>query len=49
MRLSPHITVMQNAALKAAKRLLRDFSEVEQLQVSIKGPGDFRHAGRFAC
>ncbi|UYH51299.1 inositol monophosphatase [Candidatus Kirkpatrickella diaphorinae] len=41
MRLSPHITVMQNAAIKAAKRLLRDFSEVEQLQVSIKGPGDF--------
>ncbi|WP_181014196.1 inositol monophosphatase family protein [Acetobacter orientalis] len=33
--------VMQNAAQKAAKRLLRDFNEVEQLQVSIKGPGDF--------
>ncbi|AOX16095.1 inositol monophosphatase family protein [Kozakia baliensis] len=41
MRLSPHMTVMQNAAQKAAKRLLRDFAEVEQLQVSIKGPGDF--------
>ncbi|BAK84501.1 inositol monophosphatase family protein [Komagataeibacter medellinensis] len=41
MRLSPHMTVMQNAAQKAARRLLRDFSEVEQLQVSIKGPGDF--------
>ena len=39
--LSPHLTVMANAALKAAKRLLRDFNEVEQLQVSIKGPGDF--------
>jgi myo-inositol-1(or 4)-monophosphatase len=35
------MTVMQNAASKAAKRLLRDFNEVEQLQVSIKGPGDF--------
>ncbi len=35
------MTVMQNAAQKAAKRLLRDFNEVEQLQVSIKGPGDF--------
>ena len=35
------MTVMQNAAAKAAKRLLRDFNEVEQLQVSIKGPGDF--------
>ncbi len=40
-RLSPVMTVMQNAAQKAAKRLLRDFNEVEQLQVSIKGPGDF--------
>ena len=35
------MTVMQNAAQKAARRLLRDFNEVEQLQVSIKGPGDF--------
>jgi myo-inositol-1(or 4)-monophosphatase len=41
MRLSAHMTVMQNAAQRAAKRLLRDFNEVEQLQVSIKGPGDF--------
>jgi myo-inositol-1(or 4)-monophosphatase len=40
-RLSPHMTVMQNAAQRAAKRLLRDFAEVEQLQVSIKGPSDF--------
>lgn len=41
MRLSPVMMVMQTAAQKAAKRLLRDFNEVEQLQVSIKGPGDF--------
>ena len=41
LRLSPHMTVMQNAAQKAARRLLRDFNEVEQLQVSIKGPSDF--------
>lgn len=41
VHLSPHMVVMQNAAQKAAKRLLRDFAEVEQLQVSIKGPGDF--------
>ena len=40
-RLSPHMTVMQAAAMKAAKRLLRDFNEVENLQVSVKGPGDF--------
>ena len=35
------MTVMQNAAQKASKRLLRDFAEVEQLQVSVKGPSDF--------
>ncbi len=38
---SAHLAVMLNAAQKAAKRLLRDFAEVEQLQVSVKGPGDF--------
>ena len=41
LRLSAHMTIMQNAAQRAAKRLLRDFAEVEQLQVSVKGPGDF--------
>ena len=41
LRLSPTMTIMQNAAQRASKRLLRDFAEVEQLQVSIKGPGDF--------
>ncbi len=40
-RRSPLITVMANAAYKAAKRLVRDFGEVEQLQVSRKGPADF--------
>ena len=35
------MTVMANAAHKAARRLLRDFNEVEQLQVSVKGPSDF--------
>jgi myo-inositol-1(or 4)-monophosphatase len=35
------MTIMANAAQKASKRLLRDFNEVEQLQVSVKGPGDF--------
>jgi myo-inositol-1(or 4)-monophosphatase len=38
---SPVINVMTNAALKAARGLVRDFGEVEQLQVSIKGPGEF--------
>jgi len=32
---------MANAAYKAAKGLCRDFGEVEQLQVSRKGPADF--------
>ena len=34
-------TVMERAARKAARSLVRDFGEVEQLQVSVKGPGDF--------
>ena len=41
MALSPNINVMLRAAEKAGKSLLRDFGEVEQLQVSRKGPGDF--------
>jgi myo-inositol-1(or 4)-monophosphatase len=32
---------MHATVQKAAKRLLRDFNEVENLQVSVKGPGDF--------
>jgi myo-inositol-1(or 4)-monophosphatase len=35
------IHVMTAAALKAARGLVRDFGEVEQLQVSRKGPADF--------
>jgi myo-inositol-1(or 4)-monophosphatase len=35
------INVMSRAADKAARGLKRDFGEVEQLQVSVKGPGDF--------
>ena len=35
------ITIMQRAARKAAPRLRRDYGEVEQLQVSRKGPADF--------
>src|SRR5215831_16517817 len=38
---SPILNVMGNAALKAARGLIRDFGEVEQLQVSVKGPGEF--------
>ena len=35
------ITVMSRAAEKAARSLIRDFYEVENLQISVKGPGDF--------
>ena len=35
------INVMAMAADKAGRRLVRDFGEVEQLQVSRKGPADF--------
>ena len=38
---SPVINVMTGAARKAARKLARDFGEVENLQVSRKGPGDF--------
>jgi len=35
------MNVMIGAVRKAGRGLTRDFGEVEQLQVSIKGPGDF--------
>ncbi len=35
------ITVMERAVRKAAPRLRRDFNEVQNLQVSRKGPADF--------
>ncbi|MBI1216881.1 MAG: inositol monophosphatase [Alphaproteobacteria bacterium] len=40
-RRSAHLNVMVEAAEKAARSLVRDFGEVENLQVSKKGPGDF--------
>ena len=40
-RRSPLINVMVSAAMKASRGLRRDFGEVEQLQVSRKGPADF--------
>ena len=40
-RQSPLINVMERAARRAARGLLRDFGEVEHLQVSRKGPADF--------
>jgi len=38
---SPIMNIMMRASEKAARSLLRDFNEVEHLQVSRKGPGDF--------
>ena len=39
--LSPNLNLMIKAGEKASKKLIRDFGEVENLQVSIKGPTDF--------
>ena len=38
---SPHINIINKACMKASKSLIRDFGEIENLQVSSKGPGDF--------
>ena len=51
---SPILNVMGNAALKAARGLIRDFGEVEHLQVSVKGPANFvtaadRRAEEILC
>ena len=39
--ISPNLNIMIKAAEKASRALIRDFGEVEKLQVSIKGPADF--------
>jgi len=41
MARSALLNIMVSAALKAGKGLVRDFGEVENLQVSRKGPADF--------
>ena len=42
MRLnSPQINLITRACEKASRYLIRDFGEIENLQVSTKGPGDF--------
>ena len=41
MARSALMNVMVNAAMKAGRGLARDFGEVQNLQVSVKGPGDF--------
>tara|TARA_B100002049_G_scaffold31838_1_gene20822 strand:- start:134 stop:886 length:753 start_codon:yes stop_codon:yes gene_type:complete len=39
--ISANLNIMIKASEKASKALIRDFGEVEKLQVSIKGPLDF--------
>ena len=39
--ISANLNIMIKAAEKASKVLIRDFGEVEKLQVSVKGPSDF--------
>ena len=42
MRLnSPQINLITRACMKASRSLIRDFGEIENLQVSAKGPADF--------
>ena len=42
MRLnSPQINLISKACMKASRSLIRDFGEIENLQVSSKAPGDF--------
>ncbi len=38
---SPQMNIIHKACMKASKSLIRDFGEIEKLQVSSKGPGDF--------
>ena len=39
--ISPNLNIMIKACEKASKTIIRDFGEVENLQVSRKGPRDF--------
>ncbi len=39
--ISANLRIMIKAAEKASIMLIRDFGEIEKLQVSIKGPSDF--------
>ncbi|WP_245667788.1 inositol monophosphatase family protein [Neptunicoccus sediminis] len=40
-QMSANMNIMIKAARRAGRSLMRDFGEVEHLQVSAKGPGDF--------
>ncbi len=49
MSASPVLNVMMAAVRKAARGVQRDFGEVANLQVSVKGPGDFVTAADKKC
>ena len=39
--ISANLNIMIKSCEKASKSLIRDFGEIENLQVSMKGPSDF--------
>lgn len=49
MAQSAHLTVMINAVRKAARGVQRDFGEIANLQVSVKGPGNYVTAADKRC
>ena len=46
--ISANLNVMIKASEKASKILIRDFGEIENLQVSKKGPADFDFYSHFS-
>ena len=49
MAQSANLTVMINAVRKAARGVQRDFGEIANLQISVKGPGNFVTAADKRC
>ena len=47
--ISPILNIMIKACEKASKILKRDYGEIEHLQVSVKGPGDFVTSADKKC
>jgi len=47
--ISPILNIMIKACEKASKILKRDYGEIENLQVSVKGPGDFVTSADNKC
>ena len=47
--ISPTINIMIKACEKASRILKRDFGEIENLQVSVKGPNDFVTSADKKC